>query len=320
MQTFNPQVLKYLQPEQIPKHLSKLHSGMVITENTYESVVPGTVHDMEWNFYDEPHRQYVHNTYDNLYKVMTGKYFSVNIVRWKKLPIFFQVANAKIDDGMMYQSMTILGIICVHQIATFTPKDKHTIILNVKWWTASHWIFKWLHRPFNKMLLKLQKKQDREDNEEIRQRRVDLRCAGFSFTTDNPDFINSNTLSNNVILPDFISPTSLSIEAYSPNQIHSIKLGPLELMLKKIEEGVQIWPGICPHEGALLDSKHICEGVAHCPWHGRTFNKRILNKNNPLWLFLNVKVDLSGTELIISKREKEQNNINIKERVEEHLA
>jgi hypothetical protein len=57
--------------------------------------------------------------YHGLYKVMTGKYFSVNVVRWGNLPVFMQVANAKIADGMFYQSMTVLGIIMLHQVAHF---------------------------------------------------------------------------------------------------------------------------------------------------------------------------------------------------------
>ena len=41
--------------------LKVLHRGMVITQGEYASDVPGFIHDLDWNFYDEIHRIYVHN-------------------------------------------------------------------------------------------------------------------------------------------------------------------------------------------------------------------------------------------------------------------
>jgi hypothetical protein len=72
---FDPQVLKYLPADRLAEHLKQLHPGMVVTHGHHESLVPGYVKDLEWNFYDELHRQCVHDTYHGLYKVMTGKYF-----------------------------------------------------------------------------------------------------------------------------------------------------------------------------------------------------------------------------------------------------
>ena len=93
---FDPQVLKYLPPDRLGHHLKQLHPGMVITRGHHDSLVPGFIKDLEWNFYDEQHRECVHDTYHGFYKVMAGRYFSVNVVRWGNLPIFMQVANAKI--------------------------------------------------------------------------------------------------------------------------------------------------------------------------------------------------------------------------------
>jgi hypothetical protein len=174
MLQFDPQVLKYLPADRLAEHLKELHPGMAVTHGRHESLVPGYIKDLEWNFYDELHRQCVHDTYHGLYKVMTGKYFSINVVRWGNLPIFMQVANAKITDGMFYQSMTVLGIIMLHQVQRISQKGDE-VLIEVDWYTASHWAFRWLHGPFNRRLLRLQRKQDWEDNVEIRGRRRDLR-------------------------------------------------------------------------------------------------------------------------------------------------
>jgi len=302
MSAFDPQVLEYIPLESIPKHLAKLHPGMVLTTGHHESLVPGYIKDLEWNFYDEMHRFYVHNTYDEMYKVMAGKYFSVNTVRWKNLPIFVQVANAKIKDHMFYQTMTIFGIIYVHQVMTLTQQTEDKVLLEVNWWTGSHWLFKWLHRPFNNSLLKLQMKQDREDNEIIRGRRLDLRRRKFSFLTDEPTFINSNKLANHVILPKMPQPFRLDLKTYSLGELHRIECGVLEILIKRLDEiNVEIWPGVCPHEGALIDKHHLCNEVAVCPWHGRRFSKVVLNDTDKnTWKFLTMQVIHRGTYLEVS--------------------
>ena len=303
MSTFDPQVLAYIPVEEIPKHLAKLHPGMVLSKMHHESLVPGYVKDLEWNFYDELHRFFVHHTYDDKYKVMAGKYFSVNTVRWGNLPIFIQVANAKINDHMFYQSMTIMGIICLHQVMRLTQKEDDKVLLSVDWWTASHWLFKWLHGPFNKRVLKLQKKQDAEDNEEIRGRRLDLRRRNFSFLTDEANFINANKLSNHVKMPAMPETFRLELKDYSLGEIHRVECGVLEILIKRLDDiNVEIWPGICPHEGAILDKKHLCKEVAVCPWHGRRFNKTVLNDTNKTtWTFLNMQVVHRGAYMEVSE-------------------
>jgi Rieske 2Fe-2S protein len=268
---FDPQVLKYLPADRLAEHLKQLHPGMVVTHGHHESLVPGYVKDLEWNFYDELHRQCVHDTYHGLYKVRTGKYFSVNVVRWGNLPIFMQVANAKIKDGMFYQSMTVLGIIMLHQVQRISQKANE-VLIEVDWYTASHWAFRWLHGPFNGRLLRLQKKQDVEDNVEIRGRRRDLRDRGFGFATDDPDFVNSNRLTDNVRLPPLDGPVRIDLSNYAPNTVHRVTSGPIELLLRrKSGDQVEVWPSLCPHEGGLMHEKHLCEGQVVCPWHGRRF-------------------------------------------------
>jgi hypothetical protein len=176
----------------------------------------------------------VRHTYHGLYKVMTGKYFSINVVRWGNLPIFMQVANAKIADGMFYQSMTVLGIIMLHQVQRISQKQDE-VLLQVDWYTASHWALRWLHGPFNRRLSRLQKKQDIEDNIEIRGRRRDLRHRGFGFATDDPDFISSNRLTDNVHLPPLAALVRVELSGYPIDTVQRVVQGPIELLLKAQE-------------------------------------------------------------------------------------
>jgi nitrite reductase/ring-hydroxylating ferredoxin subunit len=302
MLQFDPQVLKYLPPDRLAEHLKQLHPGMVVTHGHHESLVPGYLNDLEWNFYDELHRQCVHDTYHGLYKVMTGKHFSINVVRWGNLPIFMQVANAKIKDGMFYQSMTVLGIIMLHQVQQISQKADE-VLLEVDWYTASHWIFRWLHGPFNRRLLRLQRKQDLEDNIEIRGRRRDLRHRGFGFDTDDPDFINSNRLTDNVRLPPLATPVRIDLSDFALDRVHRVAQGPIELLLRrKSADQVEVWPALCPHEGGLIDEKHLRDGQVVCPWHGRRFGSVLLgNGGRDSWRFLSVTVRYKGDHLEVAQ-------------------
>jgi nitrite reductase/ring-hydroxylating ferredoxin subunit len=296
----------------LAEHLKQLHPGMVVTHGHHESLVPGYVKDLEWNFYDELHRQCVHDTYHGLYKVMTGKYFSVNVVRWGNLPIFMQVANAKIKDGMFYQSMTVLGIIMLHQVQRISQKANE-VLIEVDWYTASHWAFRWLHGPFNGRLLRLQKKQDVEDNIEIRGRRRDLRDRGFGFATDDPDFVKSNRLTDNVRLPPLGGPVRIGLSNYAPDTVHRVTSGPIDLLLtRKSGDQVEVWPSLCPHEGGLMDEKHLCEGQVVCPWHGRRFGAVLLgNGGRESWRYLSVTVRHKGDHLEVAETSSAQTSASL---------
>jgi nitrite reductase/ring-hydroxylating ferredoxin subunit len=292
----------YLTPQQLEPALRALHPGMSITKCEYVSDVVGSLVDLEWNFFDEVHRIYVHGTYDDMFKIFSGKTFSINLVRLGRLPIFIQVANGKIRDGLFYQVMSVLSIIYCHQIVEVEQVSEGVIRLSRRWLTASHWIFRPLHFFFNRMLMRLQIKQDVEDNDLIRERRYRLRAGGFRFTTDEPDFTNSNRLNDHVKFPPGPVESRLDISSVAPavGDKERVKVGQLELLLERKEQGFRVWPGICSHEGATLETSHLCDGSVACPWHGRKFRGGELRSDPPTkWQFLDFEVSLVRNELVV---------------------
>jgi nitrite reductase/ring-hydroxylating ferredoxin subunit len=171
------------------------------------------------------------------------------------------------------------------------------------WYTASHWAFRWLHGPFNRRLLSLQRKQDIEDNIEIRGRRRDLRRRGFGFATDDPDFINSNRLTDNVHLPQLAGPIRIDLSDYAVGSVHRVARGSIELLLRRTSGNqVEVWPALCPHEGGLMDERHLCDGQAICPWHGRRFGPISLgNGARDSWRYLSVMVRYKGDHLEVAE-------------------
>lgn len=290
----------FVQQERLEQSLKKLHKGAVVTKGDYVSVIPGYINDMEWNFYDELHRYYVHNTYHDMFKIFSGKTFSVNLVKRGSWPIFIQVANAKVAPNLFYQTMTILGVFYVHQIMELQQLDRE-VQLTRKWYIVSHWLFKPLHGLLSRSMMKLQVKQDIEDNEQIRYRRLDLRDKGFHFTTDTADFTNSNQLTNNVIFPKSNDESRISLATIHGEVPQRVTIGILELLVAHEQKGIKVWPGICPHEGAAIQSSHVCEGVAQCPWHGRRFTGALLQEGGAAWRFMDFDVSVEDNHLIVKQ-------------------
>ena len=261
--------LKLINPNDIEGSLKSLHKGNAASYGQYSCVVPGTVADLEWNHMDQLHRNYLHDAYHDSSRIATGPEFAYSITRWKNLPVFIQVFDLHVGPGMFYQSFSLFGLVICHQVQKMIPVDANHSELRVDWLTVSHKFFKFLHPVFNKMLWKLQKKQSDEDLV-IRDQRTKLRLGGVKFKTDVPNFLNSNVLSDMVIFPELKKSFAIS---EIPEGMSQLSLGEAKIWVQKVGPALEGWPAVCPHEGAVMEKNHICNGVASCPWHGRKFNK-----------------------------------------------
>lgn len=280
--------------------LLNMHPGATLTRGYHESLVNGEVRDLEWNAFDYWHRIYVHHTYNDALQVFSGRHFSVNVTRWGRLPIFIQVANAWLGPGVFLQTMSVLGILYLHQVVRLTQKGEQ-VLIQVNWYTASHWLLRWLHPFFNRRLLKLQRVQDAEDRQ-IRDQRYQLRKQGFRFATDDPDFLNSNRLTDHVIVPGSMAAVRMPVASLPHGRIERIEMGCLPFLAKRDGDAVTIWPALCPHEGAPMAQEHLCEGVLQCPWHGRRHKGFELRpaEGQAHWRFLGVTVELQDSDLVMT--------------------
>ncbi len=78
-------------------------------------------------------------------------------------------------------------------------------------------------------------------------------------------------------------------------------VGALELIVRRDDDGVTVWPGICPHEGATLEIAHRCDGVIQCPWHGRKFRGTKLTPGSNGWRFLNFTVSIENDDILVTE-------------------
>ena len=93
-------------------------------------------------------------------------------------------------------------------------------------------------------------------------------------------------------LPALAAPIRIELKDYDVGIVHRVAQGPIELLLRrKSTDQVEVWPSLCPHEGGLMDERHLCDGQVVCPWHGRRFGPILLGRGaRDSWRYLSVTV------------------------------
>ncbi len=272
--------IRYLTPENLYAQLNHFTSGMAVTRGSFELVVNRcTLEDMEWNHMDQMHRLPIHRTYDKGVRIATGENFAVSLTQWGNWPFLITVSDVYVAKGLFYQSLTLAGIVFVHSIISMEEMGD-SVKLKDEWYIASKKIFKFLHKPLDKKLYKLNARLQQED-EQLRQGRFELRQRGYTFRTDCPDYYNSNVLRNNTIYPPLDEGAFFTLDGVT-SEPSTKTIDDLEFIVKKTERNEYlIWPAVCPHEGGPLMQGKFCEGKITCPWHGLHFMAAQLSAESP---------------------------------------
>ncbi len=294
--------LKFLTPDSLYEQIKQFTSGMAVTKGVYElDVAMCTLEDFEWNHMDQLHRPAIHRTYDKNIRIAFGHDFAVSLTQWGRWPIFITVSDVYVAKGLFYQSLTLAGIIFLHSIISMQKIGDDTIHLKHEWYIASHKLFKFLHKPISKQLYKLNVRLQQED-EQLRQGRYTQRKKGYTFRTDNPNYYNSNRLSNNTIYPALKNQASISLTAIT-NEPTLQEIGGVEFIIQRENNDVLIWPAACPHEGGPLITGKFCNQQITCPWHNLRFSAVKLSVDTPVGTRYGFMYQLTDNQLFITHAE-----------------
>jgi hypothetical protein len=141
--------------------------------------------------------------------------------------------------------------------------------------------------------------QNAED-EVMRDRRIALRAAGYRFLTDEPDFVNANAVGSNVVYPPVEASRVVSVADLQEGEIRRIEIERRGYLVRRSGETVHVWPGVCPHEGAVLEPGHVRANVVRCPWHGLEFGMRPLKPCSSALRLCGADLELRSDGLHIS--------------------
>jgi hypothetical protein len=296
--------LRFIPPEKILRELQVLHKGMVVTQGSYEIANLGQVSDLDWNHMDQHHRPVIHRTYNEAIRMGNSENFQFSITKFGNYPLFIPVTDIYVKPGLFYQAYCVFSVVIVISVIQMLQEGEQ-VKQKIDWYIASSRWFKFMHQFLNRRLLKLNQVQNDEDIP-IREQRCQLRLKGYKFKTDCPDFLNSNSpLSTpNVIPPPLTGEYRFDLGSVSTSEVTTFAAGPIDILVKAdADEGILVWPAVCPHEGGPLEEgDHIPVNVLRCPWHALKIPATRLSEDNAKGSMLDYELALEGKILIVGHR------------------
>lgn len=287
----------FVREDKVDEALARLIPNVRITKGSFSCPGHAEPRDLVWNHMDQNHRPLIHRTYGEAMRVFIGDRGAFTLTRFANWPVVIPVFDGHFRENGFYQVLCIFGLLVIvnviecHETPTGTRMD-------VSWAIASHRLLRFLHPLLDRRLRRLNAVQNDED-EVVRRRRTELRAVGYRFATDEPDFVNSNTKTNNVIFPEFAAPQSVSLDGLPEGQTRRIEVADRAFLVRRAGDWIEIWPGVCLHEGAALAPEHIEGAVIKCPWHGLELRHRRLGPGQPEITLCGARLSMADDRLNI---------------------
>jgi hypothetical protein len=288
----------FIREDKVDEALERLIPNSHITKGSFSCPGHTEPRDLVWNHMDQNHRPLIHRTYGEAMRVFIGERGAFSLTRFGNWPAVIPVFDGHFRENGFYQVLCIFGLVVIVNVIECQETPEGTR-MDIGWAIASHRLLRFLHPILDRRLRRLNVVQNRED-EVMRRRRTELRAAGYRFATDQPDFVNSNAKTNNVVFPALAVPQSISLEGLQEGQTKRIEVANRAYVVRRAGDGIEVWPGVCLHEGAALTAEHVDGSIIRCPWHGLALSKRRLGPGQPEIMLCGARLSLAGDRVSIS--------------------
>jgi len=291
----------FIREDKLEESLKHLIPRACITKGSYSHPATAELRDLVWNHMDQVHRPFIHGTYGDAARMHIGPESAFSLTRFGKF-VIIPVFDGYHKKNGFYQVLCLFGLIVIVIIIECNASEQGTR-MDIDWAIASHRFLKFLHKPLDRKLRRLNEVQNDEDKI-IRDQRVVLRKAGYRFQTDEPDFVKANVVANNVIFPRLGNAQSVSLDDLSEGEVKRVELKDRAYLVRRSGGAIEIWPGICPHEGAPIEMRDVNGSMVKCPWHGLEFGRRVLDRSGASLTLCGARVSLDGDTLHFNSLEQ----------------
>jgi len=236
----------------------------------------GTDVDVEFNYKDLAHLEHVHNTFSVFPSYIAADFYSATIMqKMFGLTIPVTTHSMQIKKNHLFVHNSLFNIILTSEIITESLPN-YEVMVRTRYGIGAPKSLLPLIFPLLKWTMVRNYHRLMNDDVPMRERRGEIRRWGVLLPKKSYGFCETLDIMQQHVYPGE-SPLPPSIEI----AIASIKPYPAHLFGRSDHFGLQIfrrddllevYPRMCPHEGACLDKVDLKgRGALRCAWHGRLF-------------------------------------------------
>lgn len=263
--------------------------GLVFSEFSLRHDGNYAVDDADWNYTDVPHLHHVHRLVEAVLSVVTHDTIAtINMQKVLGFTFPMSVFNYQSRSNEHTYYTTWLFFVLIVQtryeaLASNRTRVTTTYAVGSPWWLK--WCFPLIH-----WVLKRNYDNLMSSDIPMRMRRGELRSWGYSFDKGGSRYSFERTMNiarSNVVVPPATSPAPLRISIHEQvprdGEYFFGKSDHVGVRVVRTGRNFKLYPRMCPHEGACLDTQLCVSGRIQCPWHGRTFEPlAVFDLGNPV--------------------------------------
>jgi hypothetical protein len=233
--------------------------------------------DVMFNYKDLAHLKVVHNTFDIFYSHI-GDDIQSCVVMQKLFGMNFPLTHLALEVGenRLFFHDSFLFVLLTSEV-TIEPLADHRVRTKTTYGIGAPKLLLPLLFPILKRLLKRNYHILMKDDAPMRDRRGELRRWGVQLPKTSYSFRESLDMRARNVRPAdreaVPAPVSITLSALASNTPTMVgRSDHYGLQLWHRDDAIEIFPRMCPHEGACLDQKTLkADKSISCRWHGRQF-------------------------------------------------
>ena len=235
----------------------------------------GSPIDVEFNYKDLAHLEVVHNTFNVFYSVIAEDY-AATVIFQKLLGLALPMTHVSVQLGKnhLFFHNTIFNIIMTSEVTIEALPDFRSRVNTRYGIGAPRWLLPMVF-PLLRRMLTRNFHVLMEGDLPMRERRGELRRWGLSLPKTSYGFNDTSDLRVQRVFapPDIEVPSTVDIrlEQISTTPLYVGRSDHFGLQIYRGENTIEVYPRLCPHEGACLDGLKRGRATVACAWHGRQF-------------------------------------------------
>lgn len=236
------------------------------------------IDDADWNYKDIPHLHHVHELAEAV-PTMISDDFIATVNTQKVLFFKFPLALFNYESGPNAQTYyaTWLWYVLVIETCYEKLEEIRTRVTTTYSIGSPSWL-KWTF-PILRWVLTRNYHNLMSADIPMRERKGDLRRRGFTFLkpAERYSFEKTTMILRSNVWPPAGDPNQAAYRLNPSQRLPAdgeTMIGEndhLGFRLVRTGDAISVYPRLCPHEGACLDTSRLAEGKLTCPWHGRVF-------------------------------------------------